>query len=143
MADHRWPLAPLLEATGHNLRSLSDALNVSRSRVSEASRDGISDLVADRWACRLGLHPALVWTSWFETALTELDREFVWGSERAEPGWRQAALWRTKTVKNTGRPSPFVAPLASTMGVTTRDEPGGAANAPGSGRHLQRRSRHG
>jgi hypothetical protein len=80
----RWPLEPLLEATGLSMGGLSIAVNGNPYDYRDL---GLSDLVADRWAVRCGKHPGEVWPGWFDAGLTELDREFVGN------GWRQAWLW--------------------------------------------------
>lgn len=90
-APMRWPLEPLLELTGHTTHTLGKALGISGSWVKECRTTGLSDLVADRWACRLGHHPSAVWPDWFDAVLTEVDRCFVWGAPGAEPGWRRSA----------------------------------------------------
>lgn len=83
----QWPLAPLV-AMRPDAR---DALGVSSSAWSDANIRGLSDRNADRWACRLGLHPGVVWEGWWEAGLAVSDDQFVNGSPGAEPGWRQAA----------------------------------------------------
>lgn len=57
----RWPLQPLLDATGLSRTALARRLNVAFGTVHRAGREGVSDRVADRWAIRLGLHPLAVW----------------------------------------------------------------------------------
>lgn len=57
----RWPLKPLLDATRLTIRSLAAELGMARDAVAIAGRRGLSDVQADEWAIRLGLHPVVVW----------------------------------------------------------------------------------
>lgn len=57
----RWPLAPLLEASGLNRLWLAHHVRVSGETLKRAERDGLTDTEADRWATRLGFHPSAVW----------------------------------------------------------------------------------
>ena len=68
----RWPLEDLLEAlrvlpgvgpwaATVALRCGADVRQVHRWR-----HDGLTSRAADQAACRAGLHPALVWTSWHD-----------------------------------------------------------------------------
>lgn len=80
--SHRWPLSALLPFCHGQPVAL--ALGVERSLVSRAAEFGLSDLMADRWAVKLGQHPGNVWPDWFDAALTAVDRQFL------ETGWRHA-----------------------------------------------------
>jgi hypothetical protein len=63
----RWPLTALLSASGLSRHSLGSQLRLAGHTLRTASRRGLSDLQADRWAVRLGLHPAEVWgASWYD-----------------------------------------------------------------------------
>jgi hypothetical protein len=80
----RWPLEPLLEATGLTLHGLAEKTGGDPYGYTDT---GLSDAVADRWAIRCGNHPGEIWPAWFDAGLTVLDREYV------EGGWRPAWLW--------------------------------------------------
>lgn len=43
------------------LAALGEALGVSRERAKQLARDGMSVLIADRAACRVGRHPSSLW----------------------------------------------------------------------------------
>lgn len=80
--DARWPLQPLLDAyTGTNFTS---RISTGSQGVATARTEGLTDVQADHWAIRCGLHPSEVWDDWADPALTVLDRQFL-----AE-GWRAA-----------------------------------------------------
>lgn len=69
----RWPAEPLFRLTQtHNNRELANMLQVSAKRVEHAVSRGLNDKIADEFACRLGMHPAMVWGDWFD-AVAELD----------------------------------------------------------------------
>jgi hypothetical protein len=73
---------------------LAERLGLTRRTVNRCIHGGLADEQADRWAVRLGLHPAFVWgREWVDAGLTPLDERFLYGSATAEPGWRQAAIW--------------------------------------------------
>lgn len=84
----RWPLAPLLAALGD--KSAAKTLRASGEEIERARREGIADVTADRWALRIGQHPASIWPDWFDAALTETDRQYL------ENGWRQAWEWNNR-----------------------------------------------
>jgi hypothetical protein len=89
-----WPFAPLLAASREpSGNELGRRLNLSGSTLHTARSQGLTDEQADRWAVRLGLHPAFVWDGWAEAGLTPLDERFLYGAAGCEPGWRQAAIW--------------------------------------------------
>lgn len=88
----RWPLAPLAPlaaAVGGEAR-LADRWDWSQ--IIRARDEGLTDVMADRWATRCRLHPEQVWPGWCDAALTPHDRQFV-----AE-GWRPAWLHNQKAV---------------------------------------------
>jgi Bacterial regulatory proteins, gntR family len=63
----RWPLTSLLTASGMSRTALGRQLRLAGHTLHTASRRGLSDVQADRWAVRLGLHPVEVWgSSWFD-----------------------------------------------------------------------------
>lgn len=86
----RWPLEPLLASTGHTPSSLARALGLAHSWVQTCKREGLSDVVADRWAVKLGHHPGLVWDGWFEAALEppQAEPEPIPQPMPTNPPWR-------------------------------------------------------
>jgi hypothetical protein len=69
----RWPTEPLFRLTrSATSRELAESLQVSTKRVDRAVVTGLNDKSADEFACRLGLHPAMLWGDWFD-AVSELD----------------------------------------------------------------------
>ena len=69
-AAQRWPLAPLLDASGLTRLWLAHHLGVSGETLKRAARDGLTDTEADRWATRLGFHPVAIWGwDWITTGL--------------------------------------------------------------------------
>lgn len=69
VTGHRWPLTALLSASGLSRHTMGSQLRLAGHTLRTASRRGLSDLQADRWAVRLGLHPAEVWgSSWYDGA---------------------------------------------------------------------------
>lgn len=77
-----WPSAPLVAMAG-GPTEMCRALGWKAKGIPAR----LSDVVADRYATRLGFHPAEVWPGWLEAGLTVHDEAFVAG------GWRPAALW--------------------------------------------------
>lgn len=67
----RFPLAPLLEVTGLTMAQLNARIRMGGDTYRRVQTEGLSELVADRWATRLGLHPAEVWTDWFDQPRVE------------------------------------------------------------------------
>jgi len=64
----RWPLTELLAASGMSRNGLARQLRLAGHTLRTASRRGLSDVQADRWAVRLGLHPVEVWgSSWYDS----------------------------------------------------------------------------
>lgn len=83
----RWPIQPLIEAVGlPGCHALATSIAVDEREVARwREAGGFTDLWADRAAVWFGLHPALVWTDWYEAA----------EPQRADPRevgrrWRQA-----------------------------------------------------
>lgn len=60
--------------------------------VARARRDGLSERAADNWACKLGLHPAIVWPEWQRAEVEELDR-------RLAQEWREAVVLYFEALK--------------------------------------------
>lgn len=78
--ERTWPTAPLAAVVG-GAAKLVDRLDL------KVLPDEISDVQADRWATRLGLHPEQVWPGWLDEGLSVLDRMHL------DSGWRQAWEW--------------------------------------------------
>ncbi len=57
----RWPLRPLLDASGLNRLWLAHHVRVSGETLKRAAHDGLTDTEADQWATRLGFHPIAIW----------------------------------------------------------------------------------
>ncbi len=61
----RWPIAPLLTATGHPpATQLAARIGVSVRTIWRWHHTGLDDCQADRAAVALGFHPANIWTTW-------------------------------------------------------------------------------
>ncbi len=80
-----YPLEPLVDYLGDRMTVLFHWSYRTRRKYTE---EGLTVLQADLFATRAGVHPSLLWPTWFDDALTENDRRFVW-----EGGWRQAWEW--------------------------------------------------
>lgn len=68
MADPevRYPIERLIAAAQlDNHAQLALRLGLHHDTVRHAAALGLTDRQADRWAVRLGLHPAWVWPTWF------------------------------------------------------------------------------
>lgn len=73
-----WPLQPLLDAAG-GITATQAAMAAGFNRHSGprwARRGHVDDVVADRLAIGLGLHPTLVWDGWW-SELADESREVV------------------------------------------------------------------
>lgn len=62
----RYSLQPLVDASGLSEHALGLAVGLSGSSLVTARRLGFSEAAADKYACRLGLVPWLVWSDWLE-----------------------------------------------------------------------------
>lgn len=60
----RWSAAELLDAAGVSALVAAEVLGVRPRSVHRAVVDGLNEPTADRWACRMGFHPAVVWPEW-------------------------------------------------------------------------------
>lgn len=61
------PLEPLLEAARmRNYVQLANALGMHHDTIKHYALTGVSVYAADRWAVRLGMHPGMVWSEWFD-----------------------------------------------------------------------------
>ncbi len=85
-----WPLEPLLaiawkQAPERTIVAAADVIGIDPSLIHRHDLSGLSDEQADRWACRLGMHPSLIWgPKWFEAGAHVLDEQFL------ASGWRVA-----------------------------------------------------
>ena len=84
----RYPVQHLLDAANVTAAQAAHQLHVSYRQLQQLARFGLPEHLADRWACRLGLHPANVWPEWVDDGLTALDLIHLNG------GWRTAWLWK-------------------------------------------------
>lgn len=81
----RWPLQPLLDQLGG--KPALGTFRCSGTELAKAAEFGLSDVMADRWAIRARLHPAMVWgLDWFDAGLRAHDAVFV------AQGWRHGWL---------------------------------------------------
>lgn len=60
-----WPLADLVAVSGLPEHVIFARLNTSGRDRENVRMFGLTDKQADRWACRLRLHPGMVWADWF------------------------------------------------------------------------------
>ena len=67
----RYALASLVEAAGMSEAELGRRVGLSGSSLTKARRDGLIESAADRYACRAGLVPWLVWSDWLEDLSVE------------------------------------------------------------------------
>lgn len=68
-AQRLFPIEPLLAAAKITVGQLARAVNANGSAVHQAALYGLTVSEADRWAIRLGHHPATVWPEWVDVAL--------------------------------------------------------------------------
>jgi DNA-binding transcriptional ArsR family regulator len=67
--EHRWPLQPLIEASGLSTEALRRRLGLDTPAMVAATLGGLTDIQADHWAIRLGWHPQSVWGwDWIDLA---------------------------------------------------------------------------
>jgi hypothetical protein len=69
----RWPLEPLAALMGG--RPGLTARGIDTRQITRAEADGLSDLLADRWAVRCGLHPYTVWPDMADAAVADIEQE--------------------------------------------------------------------
>lgn len=48
------------------ITAIAQALNVTPRYLQHARRQGLTPWQADRYACRLGVHPSTIWPTWFQ-----------------------------------------------------------------------------
>lgn len=87
--ERMWPIEPLLDrfVPEYGVTELGKRLGCGHHRFVELADAGLTDVMADRWATRLGLHPEAIWPGWCDAGLTVADRWFM------ESGWRQVFEW--------------------------------------------------
>lgn len=61
----RYPLEPLAARSGLPRHQLAIRINASNLSMHRYERDGLTIWQADRFAVRLGFHPANVWPDWW------------------------------------------------------------------------------
>lgn len=64
----RYPLQPLLDAAGMTLNDLRQVCPMGGTTYRNARNIGLTEDQADRWSCRCGLLPWLVWPNWLDDA---------------------------------------------------------------------------
>ncbi|HVT78470.1 MAG TPA: hypothetical protein VHD87_15640 [Acidimicrobiales bacterium] len=62
------PFAALAEHLGVSETEAGRMLTINGSRLAHLRAHGVAIDVADRYACRLGVHPAEVWPNWYRVA---------------------------------------------------------------------------
>lgn len=67
----RYSLDLLVEASGLTEAALGRRVGLSGSSLTKARKMGLIESAADRYACRCGLLPWLVWSDWLEDAQVE------------------------------------------------------------------------
>lgn len=71
----RYPLASLAAACGLSEHALCQRLGVKGSDGQRAIREGLSELLADRYAVKMGLHSAVVWPELMDAAIEAVHRD--------------------------------------------------------------------
>lgn len=70
----RFPFEPIQKLFDKHTvdRDIAYALGIERNLVVLARQRGLSEWQADKFACKLGIHPALIWGDlWWDTAELE------------------------------------------------------------------------
>lgn len=62
----RYPLAPLVESTGLSEAAFARSVGLSGSTLKWARQKGLTEEAADRYSCRAGLVPWLIWSDWLD-----------------------------------------------------------------------------
>ena len=113
----RWPLAPLLDACELTPARLVLLVGVPVSAVHAAVRRGLTDIEADRWAIRAGLHPVSVWGwAWVEAATNPAPQQPT-STTAAIAGQIRRRIDHGEL--QPGDPVPSIQSLAQEWGVTT------------------------
>lgn len=71
----RYPLADLLEAAGMTLSEFRQVQPMSGSTYRNALDLGLTEDQADRWATKVGRHPAEVWPGWMDDQIRGCERD--------------------------------------------------------------------
>lgn len=85
----RYPLQPLADAlrielhhpgrptdddqADSGLAALADRIGISHRQARRALHTGLTDRQADRFATRIGMHPASIWPQWWDAAGDDAD----------------------------------------------------------------------
>lgn len=87
MTKHRYPLADLISASGLSYDYARQGVGASGTSWTLAAREGLSEAVADRWACKLGLLALAVWPEMVDHQIAEVELECAaeYCSERFVP----------------------------------------------------------
>ena len=95
----RYPLADLLEAAGMSLSQLRELCPMNGTVYRNARAIGLTEEQADRWCCKVGLVPWLVWSDWLDGVADEARAAYNARKARSErlryhrdPRRRQQAL---------------------------------------------------
>lgn len=96
----RYPLQPLLDMAGMTLNELRQVCPMNGPVYHNARTLGLTEAQADRWACKVGLVPWLIWPDWLDDALVECaepscDVRFV-PSRKTNIYCSRACMCRTK-----------------------------------------------
>ncbi len=67
----RYSLGALIDASGLSEHALSQRVGLTGTPLIRARRNGLIESAADKYACRLGLVPWLVWSDWLDDAAVE------------------------------------------------------------------------
>lgn len=73
--SRRYPLQPLLDATGLSMKGLRARCPMSGSTYRTAIDRGLTADQADRWAVRCGMIPVAVWPELLDDAIDEVTRQ--------------------------------------------------------------------
>lgn len=87
MTAPRYPLQPLADAAGLSMPALGKRLGLKGSTWQEARDLGVGQKAADRYAVRVGLHPAMVWLDWGQDVVEadrarKRERQAKWAREK-------------------------------------------------------------
>lgn len=68
----RYPLAPLVEASGLGEHDLARRVGLSGSTLKKARLEGLVESAADRYAIRAGFHPYTIWPEMLDHVLEDV-----------------------------------------------------------------------
>lgn len=101
MSDAPYPWSPVAErlaylaSTGRpvSVKTLVERSGVTRRTIQRYRTNGLTDAGADRIACALGIHPALLWPDWWLTG----DDPRGWSpKDRRRAQWRRYGAGKRK-----------------------------------------------